>query len=202
MLLAAHDESGRPLSDRELRDQLVTLLIAGHEATATALAWTLERLVRQGEVLDRLQAESNGSDEEYLTAVVKETLRLRPVVPAISRRLTQPVELGGWLLPAGVHVNPSIYLLHRRPDLYPQPDEFRPERFLERPPANHEWIPFGGGVGRCLGANFALFEMRIVLATILQTWRLRSGQDAAEAVARRAITFAPARGASIVVERR
>jgi cytochrome P450 len=199
-LLQARDEEGRGLDDGELRDQLMTLLVAGHETTATALAWTLERLVRHPEVLERLEAETAAGHDEYLEAVLKESLRLRPVVPAITRRLTRPVELGGWHLPAGVHVNPSIYLLHRRPDIYPAPERFRPERFLEREFAHHEWLPFGGGTRRCLGASFALFEMRTVLATVVRTWRLRPESARDEPVGRRAITFVPARGGRIAVE--
>jgi cytochrome P450 len=200
LLLAARDEQGRPLSDEELRDELMTLLLAGHETTATALAWTLERLVRHPDVLDRLQREQREGGEEYLDAVIKETLRLRPVVPAVARRLQAPMEFGGWELPAGVNIAPSIYLLHRRPDLYPDPTAFRPERFVGRSPGTYEWIPFGGGVRRCLGASFAMFEMKTVLATVLRDVRVRpSRRRSPEGVTRRAITFAPARGGRIAV---
>jgi cytochrome P450 len=133
--------------------------------------------------------------------VVKETLRLRPVVPAVVRRLQAPMRFGPWELPAGVHIAPSIYLMHRRPDLYPEPLAFRPERFLDDPPGTYEWIPFGGGVRRCLGASFALFEMRVVLGTVLDRVRLRpASRRSAESVTRRAITFAPSRGGRIGVE--
>jgi cytochrome P450 len=201
MLLAARDEDGAPLSDSELRDELMTLLVAGHETTATSLAWTLERVARTPRVLDRLQAERREGGDEYLEAVVKESLRLRPVVPAVARRLQAPMRFGPWDLPAGVHIAPSIYLLHRRPDLYPQPDEFRPERFLERPPGTYEWIPFGGGVRRCLGASFALFEMKTVLGAVLGQVRVRRSRRRGEGTTRRAITFAPSRGGRIVVDR-
>jgi cytochrome P450 len=215
LLLAARDEDGNPLSDEELRDELMTLLVAGHETTATALAWTLERVVRHPDVLERLVAEPDG---EYLDAVIKETLRLRPVVPAVARKLMVPMEFGGWQLPAGVHIAPSIYLLHRRPDLYPDPQTFNPARFLgvtqpDDPgaaqsgeagrraggrPGTYEWIPFGGGIRRCLGASFALMEMKVVLSTILKTVRLKPApQVAAESVTRRAVTFAPSRGGRI-----
>ncbi len=202
LLLEARDEDGRPLTDSELRDELMTLLVAGHETTATALAWALERLVRAPAVLDRLIDEDRDGGDEYLDAVIKETLRLRPVVPAVARRLQAPMDFGPWRLPAGVHIAPSIYLLHRRPDLYPEPLEFRPERFLAPdPPGTYEWIPFGGGVRRCLGASFALFEMKAVLRAILRGARLRqTPRRPSEGVTRRAITFAPTRGARICVE--
>jgi len=201
LLLEARDEEGEALTDLELRDELMTLLLAGHETTASALSWTLERLVRHPEVLERLEAEVRaGEDEEYLDAVIKETLRLRPVVPAVGRYLEAPLELGGHLLPQGVYVNLSILLLHRRPDLYPDPLAFRPERFLERPAGTYEWIPFGGGTRRCLGASFALFEMKIVLRAILERYRLQPHPGDDERVGRRAITFTPSRGGRIAVE--
>jgi cytochrome P450 len=200
LLLAVRDEDGHPLSDSELRDELMTLLVAGHETTATALAWALERLTRTPAVLRRLVDERRAGSDEYLDAVVKETLRLRPVVPAVVRRLQAPMRFGPWELPAGVHIAPSIYLMHRRPDLYPEPLEFRPERFLDSPPSTYEWIPFGGGVRRCLGASFALFEMKVVLGTVLDRVRLRpAARRGAESVTRRAITFAPSRGGRVAV---
>jgi cytochrome P450 len=202
MLLEARDDDGQPLTDLELRDELMTLLLAGHETTATALSWTLERLVRHPDVVQKLRDERRGGDEAspYLEATIKEALRLRPVVTAVGRHLTAPLEIGGHLLPAGVSINPSIYLLHRRPDLYPEPAAFRPERFLDSPPGTYQWIPFGGGVRRCLGASFALFEMKIVLQTIIDRVVLLPQDDADERVTRRAITFAPKRGARIAVE--
>jgi cytochrome P450 len=201
LLLAARDEEGEALTDLELRDELMTLLLAGHETTATALSWTLERLVRHPEALARLEAEVRGGEgDDYLDAVIKETLRLRPVVPAVGRYLTAPLEIGGHTLPAGVHVNLSIFLLHRRPDLYPDPLAFRPERFLERPAGTYEWIPFGGGTRRCLGASFALFEMKVVLRAILERARLAPVTSPGERVTRRAITFTPGRGGRILVE--
>ncbi len=176
MLVSARDEHGDGLTDAELRDELMTLLVAGHETTATALTWTLERIVRHPAVLQRLQDEQRDGGEAYLDAVIKETLRLRPVVPAVVRRLQRPMSFGGWDLPAGVHIAPSIYLLHRREDLYPDPVAFRPERFLDRTPGTYEWIPFGGGVRRCLGASFALYEMRVVLQAILRDVALQTEQ--------------------------
>jgi cytochrome P450 len=197
LLLQARDEDGQPLTDRELRDELVTLLVAGHETTATALAWTLERLVRHPEVLARLEEDEGG---EYLEAVIKEALRLRPVVPAVARKLKAPMELGGYELPEGVFVVPSIYLTHRRADIYPDPLAFKPERFIDSPPANYEYLPFGGGVRRCLGASFALFEMKVVLGTILASARLRAADPRPESITRRSITFAPSSGGRIVAE--
>jgi cytochrome P450 len=199
MLLEARDEEGRPLTDAELRDELMTLLLAGHETTATALSWTLERVVRTPAVLARLAEEAPSGETAYLDATIKEALRLRPVVPAVGRHLTAPLEIGGHVLAAGVSINPSIYLLHRRPDLYPEPRAFRPERFLESPPGTYEWIPFGGGVRRCLGASFALFEMRIVMETILARTTLAPCSGPGESVTRRAVTYAPSRGGRILV---
>jgi cytochrome P450 len=201
LLLAARDEHGEPLTDAELRDELMTLLLAGHETTATAMSWTLERITRHPEVLERLRAGSSEDRAQYLDAVIKESLRLRPVVPAVARRLQAPMEFGGWQLPAGVHIAPSIYLLHRRPDLYPDPTSFQPERFLGKSPGTYEWIPFGGGIRRCLGASFALYEMNVVLDTLLRTVELDARGGAGEGVTRRAITFAPARGARISVRK-
>jgi cytochrome P450 len=201
LLLEARHEDGSAMNDEELRDELMTLLVAGHETTATSLAWALERLVRHPQALERLRAEvaEQGAEGEYLDAVVKETLRLRPVVPAVIRRLKAPWRLAGYDLPPGVHVSPSIFLTHRRPDVYPEPDAFRPERFLDAAPGTYTWIPFGGGVRRCLGASFALFEMKVVLETVLRRVEPRPARGAGERVTRRAITFAPARGGRIVV---
>jgi cytochrome P450 family 135 len=197
LLLAARDEDGNPLTDEELRDELMTLLVAGHETTATGLAWTLERIVRHPDVLARLREEAQAGETDYLDAVIKETLRLRPVVPAVVRKLTRPFEVGGWTLPAGVNIAPSIYLIHRRPDLYPEPDAFRPERFLGKSPGTYEWLPFGGGIRRCLGASFALYEMRIVLSTILRMAELEPTSAPGERIARRFVTFTPQRGGRI-----
>jgi len=203
LLLAARDEDGNPLTEDELRDELMTLLVAGHETTATALAWTLERLVRSPKILANLLDEQRGGGEDpYLDAVIKETLRLRPVVPAVIRRLQVPMRFGDWELPAGVNIAPSIYLLHRRPDVFPDPLVFRPERFLgDDPPGTYEWIPFGGGVRRCLGASFAMFEMKAVLRVALQSVRFRQVRlAAAEGTTRRAITLAPTRGGLVTVD--
>jgi len=195
MLLLARHEDGSPMTDDELRDQLMTLLVAGHETTASSLAWAVERLVRNPRVLERLRAED---EDDYLDAVCKETLRLRPILALVLRRLTEPMEIGGRLLPAGCSVVPAVYLVHRRPDVYPEPDRFRPERFLEQPAGTYTWIPFGGGVRRCLGAAFALQEMAVVLEVVARRFTLRPSDPAPEGTRRRAIALTPARGAEVV----
>jgi cytochrome P450 len=199
MLLQARDEDGEAMSDEELRDELMTLLVAGHETTATALSWTLERLVREPAVLARLREEVDAGKEEYLDAVVHETLRLRPILPLVVRRLKAPMELKGYRLPAGTTVAPCIYLTHRLPDVYRDPHAFRPERFLEQPPGTYTWIPFGGGVRRCLGASFALFEMKVVLREVVRRFELRAPDARPERVRRRTITLSPNRGAELIV---
>jgi cytochrome P450 len=202
MLLQARHADGEPMSDSELRDELMTLLVAGHETTATSLAWAMERLVRHPDKLARLRDEIASGDDAYLDAVCKETLRLRPVLPLVVRMLTEPMEIGGYTLPAGAKVAPCIHLIHRRPDIYPDPAAFRPERFLESPAGTYTWIPFGGGVRRCIGATFALFEMRQVLTTILENLDLEAASSRPERVARRAITLTPGAGAAVVVRPR
>jgi cytochrome P450 len=198
LLMQARHEDGSPMSDEELRDELMTLLVAGHETTASSLAWAVERSVRTPGVLERLRA----GDDDYVDAVCKETLRLRPILALVLRKLTEPMEIGGRLLPAGVSVAPCIYLIHRRADVYPEPYRFRPERFLEQPAGTYTWIPFGGGVRRCLGASFALFEMRVVLRELVQRLELHVADPRPERVTRRAITLVPERGGEIVAERR
>jgi cytochrome P450 len=190
-MLLAH--SG--MDDATLRDELITLLVAGHETTATALAWALERLARHPDAWERLRS----GDEDYLDAVVKETLRMRPVVPIVLRLLKAPMEIAGYQLPAGVAVAPNILLMHMREDVYPEPRAFRPERFLETPAGTYTWIPFGGGVRRCLGASFAIFEMKAVLRAIAAGIdRLEPDRSASERVTRRAVTLVPARGARVI----
>jgi cytochrome P450 len=197
LLLQARDEQGDTLSDRELRDELVTLLIAGHETTATGLAWAFERLVRHPHALDRL---ANDDGAEYADAVVQETLRLRPPIPIVARRVVgEPFDLGGRAIPPGVMIAPCIYLVHRRADVYPDPYAFRPERFLEQPPETYTWLPFGGGMRRCIGASFAVLEMSTVLRTVARSVRLAPSAPAPELVSRRAIVFAPSRGGTVVV---
>jgi cytochrome P450 family 135 len=190
---------GSAMTDREVRDELLTLLVAGHETTATALAWAVERLIRHPDKLARLSEEVKAGETEYLDAVVNETLRLRPVISLVARRLTEPVEIGGWQLPAGVTVAPSIYLAHRRPDAYPDPERFEPERFLENPPGTYTWIPFGGGVRRCIGGAFAQFEMQVVLAELVKRRQIAPARPESERVFRRAITETPDRDAEVVL---
>jgi cytochrome P450 len=204
MLVAARFDDGSAMSGAEIRDQLMTLLLAGHETTATALAWAFDLLFRAPEKLARLRSEviaDNG--HEYLDAVVEETLRVRPVVPFIGRELREATELDGYDLPAGTVVMPAIYLAHTRPDVYPEPYEFRPERFLGDGPDTFAWIPFGGGTRRCIGAAFAEFEMRVVLSTILRRATLRPATDRPERMVRRNVTLSPRDGTpAVLVERR
>jgi len=183
------------MDDAQLRDELITLLFAGHETTANGLAWAFERLAHHPAAWARLREEPDFAD-----AIAKETLRLRPVVPIVLRRVRKPIEIGGYELPAGVSVAPHIMLVHRRADLYPDPLAFRPERFLERPATTYGWIPFGGGTRRCLGANLALLELKTVLNAVARNVRtLRPEAAAAEATARSAIvTLVPARGGRII----
>jgi cytochrome P450 len=202
LLLGARFEDGGAISDRELRDQLVTLLLAGHETTATALAWTFDLLAHEPRTLARLCAEIRGERDEgrYLRAVVAESLRLRPVVPLAGRKLAEELRCDGLRLPAGTDVTPAIWLTHTRADLYPDPYAFRPERFLEQAPATYAWIPFGGGVRRCLGAAFAELEMRVVLSCVLERFEL-STQRRAERVLRRGVTLAPRHGTRVRLRR-
>jgi cytochrome P450 len=209
ILLAAQDEQdgqdgSRPMTDADVRDQLVTLLLAGHETTATGLAWAFELLLRHPSVLARLQAEvdEEGAQGRYLQAVVQETLRLRPIIPNVARRLTRATRLGPYELPEGTIVAPCIHLLHHRADLYPRPTAFLPERFLAEAPGTYTWLPFGGGVRRCLGASFATQQMRVVLARVLGRTRLRAASPRPEAPRRRGVTLAPEHGALAVVEAR
>jgi cytochrome P450 len=199
LLLRATDETGAPLSDLELRDELVTVLAAGHETTATGVAWAFERLLRTPRVLQRLTRSLEEGDE-YLDATIKETLRARPVVTDVGRKLTREIELNGYRLPAGTLVMPAIAAIHFREDLYPEPDEFRPERFLQGTPDAYTWIPFGGGVRRCIGASFAQFEMRAIIRTILERTRMRAAAARPERSRLRNVTAAPARGCRVVVE--
>ena len=199
MLVGASHEDGSPMRDEEMRDELLTLLVAGHETTATSLAWAVERLSRHPEKLDRLRSEVEAGSDDYLTATIQETLRLRPVISIVIRRLTEPVEIGGYELPAGVSVTPCVYLVHRNPKIYPEPDRFQPERFLDNPPGTYTWIPFGGGVRRCLGASFAQFEMAVVLKELVKRHQIRPANPKAERVFRRAITETPRHNAAVVL---
>jgi cytochrome P450 len=218
LLMQARDEQGVAMTDAELRDELVTLLLAGHETTATSVAWAIERLVRHPDKLARLTTEIDaGETDDYLQAVVHETMRVRPVVPLVVRALTEPLRVGEHELPAGTRVAPSIWLTNRDPRAYEQPREFRPERFLGQQPETFAWIPFGGGIRRCIGASFALLEMRLMLRTILaevepslpleRRRRLpiparAQGSEQGERIRRRAITLVPGAGTRVVWHKR
>ena len=194
-LLVARDADGQALTDEEVRDELLTLLLAGHETTATGLAWTMDLLLHEPRVRQR----ARDLDSEYLDAVVKESLRLRPVIPGVGRVVKErPFTLGPYEVPVGREINPSIRTIHRRGDLYPQPGRFEPERFLgPDAPDTYTWLPFGGGTRRCLGASFALTEMRVVIARVLERAALEP-VDAKPASAQfRAITLAPKGGVRV-----
>jgi len=199
-LILARDEDGEPMTDQEIRDELVTLLVAGHETTATALAWTFDLLLHDDRVLGKLRSALEAEDDDgYLDAVAKESLRARPVIPGIGRKVRgEPFELAGYTIPPGVEINPSIAMVHARADRYPHPREFRPERFLEEsPPDTYTWIPFGGGVRRCLGASFAMFEMGVVIRRVLERAALAAVEAEPDAVERRGITLVPERGVPV-----
>jgi cytochrome P450 len=203
MLLDARHADSSPMSDQELRDELMTLLVAGHETTASSLAWAFERLSRHPAVVRELEAELRGDDDAYLTATIYETLRRRPVLPNVAPRLImQPVEIGGWSYPVGACLTPNAYLVHHDPELYPEPYAFRPERFLEQPPGTYTWIPFGGGRRRCLGASFAMLEMKQVLRAVLSARKLRIVAEGFEPPRRRNITIKPGRGGIAWLPRR
>jgi cytochrome P450 len=201
LLLRAHHDDGSPMSDEELRDELVTVLGAGHETTATGLAWAMERLLRTPRVLAKLRDSLAAGEEDYLDATVKETLRARPVIVDVARKLTAPAQIGGYELPEGSFVMAAIAALHYREDLFPEPEEFRPERFLDGKADNYAWIPFGGGVRRCVGAAFAEYEMRIVLREFVERAELSAPSPKPEKVKVRNITLAPGRGTRVRLDR-
>jgi len=200
LLLRARHDDGSPMTDTELRDELMTLLTAGHETTATGLAWAFERLLRTPAVMERLRESLD--DDDFVDAVVKETLRVRPVIVDVARKLTRDTEVAGWQLPAGTLVLPAIAVLHARPDLYDSPDEFRPERFIDGGAESYAWIPFGGGVRRCIGASFAQVEMRTVLREVLRRVRVRATTQRPERGVIRHVTVVPGRGARAIVAER
>jgi cytochrome P450 len=205
MLLVARDENGEPMTDEELRDQLVTLLVAGHETTATGLSWAFDLVLRNPPVLAEVRRAVEEGDDAYVDAVAKEALRMRPVVPGVGRVVRGgSFELGGYTLPEGTEINPSISVVHARPESFVGPRDFRPERFLEDdPPDTYTWIPFGGGTRRCLGASFAMFEMRVVLRRVIERTLLEPVGSQPERVERRGITMVPKTGTRVrVLERR
>ena len=197
MLVRASDEDGREMTDRELRDQLITLLLAGHDTTATGLAWALERLSRHPAVLERAVRAAEDGDDDYLDAVAKETLRNRPVVFDVGRILTEPVELAGHRLPAGVMVVPGLVAVHADPQLYPNPERFDPDRMLDATLSPSSYFPFGGGNRRCLGATFAMVEFRVVLREILRRVDLHTTTELGEKPRLKHVIFVPRRGARI-----
>ena len=210
-MILARDENGQPMSDAQLHDELITLLLAGHETTASAIAWALYWIHRQEQVREKLMGElghlSKDSDPTaimqlpYLTAVCNETLRLFPVaVLTVPREVKEPVELMGYQLEPGMRLHGCIYLTHQRPDLYPNPKSFKPERFLERMFSPYEFFPFGGGVRRCIGEALAQFEMKLVIATLLSHYRLVLADQSPEYPQRRGVTFTPARGVQMVLK--
>jgi cytochrome P450 len=201
MLLQARDDEGNAMTDAEIRDELVTLLVAGHETSATTLAWAFDLMLHNPETLAKLQAEvDDGESEEYLDAVIKETLRLRPVAPLVGRKLTAPWQLNGYEIPEGTLVAPCVYLTQRRPELHRDPLAFSPERFLEDAVDPYTWLPFGGGVRRCLGASFATFEMKTVIPAIMQRARLRPAAARLDSIKRGNILFIPAKGTRVIAK--
>jgi cytochrome P450 len=201
-LILARFEDGEGLSDPDLRDQLMTLLLAGHETTATGLAWAFDLILGHREVHARLRDELEVGDEDYLKAAITESLRLRPVVPIAGRRLRSPLVTDDLELPVGTDVTPAIWLTHTRADLYPEPHEFRPERFIDEGPETYSWVPFGGGVRRCIGGAFAEFEMGIVLREVLTRCDIYKARPAPERVSRRNITFSPRDGTPAILTAR
>jgi cytochrome P450 len=204
LLLQARDEQGEAMSDKELRDELLTLVLAGHETTANSLAWTWERLVRNPAAHDALLDAVRGEDDasERIEATIVEGMRSRPVIPIIGRRVMLPWQLGAYAVPAESPVLMSILLVHHREDLYPEPFEFRPERWLGRKPGTYEWIPFGGGIRRCLGAALAMAEQRVVLEAMARRLDLEADDPAPEHAVHRNVTMIPSRGARVVVRSR
>ncbi len=206
MLVRAADCDGATMTDKELRDQLMTLLVAGHDTTATGLSWAVERLTRHPAVLDKAvraaeaSAAGDHAGDEFLDAVVKETLRIRPVVFDVGRILKEPVDIAGYRLPAGVMVAPGIGLVHSRSDQYPNPDRFDPDRMVGATPGPTVWFPFGGGNRRCLGATFAMVEMRVVLREVLRRVQLCTSTAAAERQKVKHVILVPHRGARIRVQ--
>jgi cytochrome P450 len=198
LLISARDADGEPLSDANLLDQIITLLLAGHETTTTGLAWALERLTRHPAALARLQQELDAGEEEYLDAVVNETLRVRPVIDGVWRKLTAPAVLAGHRLPAGTLVFPAIVLVQTSHDAFPDPEDFRPERFLDGSPPPYTFIPFGGGTRRCIGAAFAVMEMKTVLSTVLGRVDLTAPDPRPEPPRSHHVTQIPARGGRVI----
>lgn len=197
LLMCARGDDGKGLSDSEIRDDLITLMLAGHETTATTLAWVFDLLLHHPDALRRVQQESVSGDEEFTTAVIDETLRVRPPAPLTSRVAAQPFQLGGYLIPAGTRIVVHIIAINRSPAVYEHPREFRPERFLGVRPQTYAWLPFGGGVKRCLGAAFSMRELVTVLHVLLREAEFSAVDPEPEKVVRRSIMLAPRRGTRV-----
>jgi cytochrome P450 len=204
LLEARHEDDGSEMTQQELRDELMTLLVAGHETTASTLAWAFERVTREPAVLERLAEEAAAEDDSpYVLATIQETLRRRPVLPNTAPRLVKkPVTVGGWDYEPGVSLVANAYLVHHDPEIYPEPYAFRPERFLEQKPGTYTWIPFGGGRRRCIGMSFAMLEMRIVIRELLRAYEIRATDPDHEHPGRRNISIRPARGSRARLARR
>jgi cytochrome P450 len=204
LLLQAETEEGETMNDKEVRDELLTLVLAGHETTANSLSWTWERLVRNPAAHEALReaVRSGEGSEEQVEATIIESMRSRPVVPFIGRRVTVPWQLGPYAVSAGTPIGMSILLVHHREDLYPEPFEFRPERWLGRKPGTYEWIPFGGGIRRCLGAALAMAEQRVVLEAMARRLDIEAAEPEPERALHRNVTMIPARGGRVVLRSR
>jgi cytochrome P450 len=203
LLLRARGEDGEPLTDGEIRDELITLVLAGHETTANSLAWAWERLVRTPDAHERLvEAVRSGDGAEAVEATIVETMRSRPVVPIVGRRVKLPWRLGEYAVPADTPVLISILLLHHREELYPEPFAFRPERWLDSKPGTYEWLPFGGGIRRCLGAALAMAEQRVVLEAMARRLDLEAADPEPERPLHRNVTMIPRHGARVVIRSR
>ncbi|MEZ4404873.1 MAG: cytochrome P450 [Polyangiales bacterium] len=214
MFIDARDENGEPLSDVDLRDELITLLVAGHETTATGLAWTMHEVLQHPEVYAKLRDEVTAAERQgpltperidklpYVEAVIREALRVHPIIPLVGRMLQQPMRVAGYELPEGAIVAPSVYLVHHNPAVYPDPYRFAPERFVGKKPAAWEWIPFGGGVRRCIGMAFALYEMKMVLATLVSRTWMHAAPGYTIRPVRRSITLSPSEGMPVVLDAR
>lgn len=199
MLLRARYDDGSTMTNSELRDQLMTLLLQGHQSTATALSWALERLIRNPETFERLRAEAATESDDYVDAVIKETLRMRPPLPETFRVVKQPYQLGGFELRPGIRIGILNYMVHQRPEFYPEPDRFRPERWFEEPAKSAMWIPFGGGGRYCIGRTFATTVMKVVLRTLALQTRLLPADAADERIKHRRVQFSPGRNATVVL---
>jgi cytochrome P450 family 135 len=199
VLLEARLEDGSLLSDEEVRDELMTIVVTGTESTAGSLAWALDRLARAPVALARVTEAVDAEDRSYVDAVIQETLRMRPTVPMLARLVKRPIELGGRSIDPGVLLAVSVLVIHHRADVYPDPMTFRPERFLERPPGTYTWIPFGGGTRRCIGRSFAMLEMRTVLVALLARFTVTTVRSKTEGMLNRANTMVPAEGAQVVL---